>query len=335
MILDDLFGVKLWGENIFRRLLHHISGNNYNSNKKPLVFQLPLIDTETLKKVQELELPEKMGLNTTYFGKVDGQYSTKSTLYYNDFDADTSTKLAAIGNSLIPKLESLVNEELVLGKSDFKCMILRYEGKDSKFGMHYDAEHPDCYRVLILYLGGGVVPPFCYVDENKELQKIHLTEGEGIFFKGSQTYHGVFPSGNKDTVRYMVGFQYQKKGTREKKSFCTELRGATISKIVFELLPYFFYYQLVSRYSFHLFFRPIPCFNYPSPICSFAFMLFGFVFSQRFNAYPYSIATVAKFYFILLFFTSQYLLSFHLVSYFLFTELFHPSAKGEFLEPSS
>lgn len=332
IILDDWFGMKIWGENIFRRILHHISGNNYNINKKPLLFQLPLLDEETVKIVQELKLPEKDSLNTTHFGKIDGQYSKKSTLYYNDFDIETSTILTMIGNSLIPKLESLVNEELVLGKSDFKSMILRYEGKESKFDMHYDAEHPDCYRVLILFLGRGVVPPFCYIDKNQELKKIHLEEGHGIFFKGSQTYHGVFPSGDTDTMRYMVGFQYQKKGTREKKSLCTEFRGAKMSKIIRILAPYLLYYQIISRLSLqHWIFHSVPFSYFPSPMFSMLMLVIGFMNSRRFNAYPYSIVSIAKFYSVLLLFTSQFMLSFHLLCYMLFTELFYPLAKGEFL----
>jgi hypothetical protein len=39
-ILDDLIGVKLWGENIFRRVLHHLSNNNFNIDKKKLIFRI-------------------------------------------------------------------------------------------------------------------------------------------------------------------------------------------------------------------------------------------------------------------------------------------------------
>jgi len=28
-LLDDLFGIKLWSENIFRRLSNHLSNNNF------------------------------------------------------------------------------------------------------------------------------------------------------------------------------------------------------------------------------------------------------------------------------------------------------------------
>ena len=30
--------------------------------------------------------------------------------------------------------------------------------------MHYDTEHPDCFRTLMMYEGVGTIPPFCYRD---------------------------------------------------------------------------------------------------------------------------------------------------------------------------
>ncbi len=310
IILDDFFGVTLWGENIFRRIIHHFSGNNYNPNKKPLVFHVPMITEETVHEIQQLSLPEKKALNTTYFGKIEGQYSTKSTLYYHDFDTETQMKLVSIGEKLIPQLESLVHEKLTMGNSDFKAMILRYEGKESKFDMHYDAEHRDCYRVLILYQGAGIIPPFCYMDQG--LQKIHLKEGEGIFFKGSQTYHGVFPSGNDTTLRYMLGFQYQKENTREQKSFCSELRRSSVSKITLLFLPYVMYYRVLSRISYWT----------PPWMYSMAMLFIGYRYSVYFGAYPYSLKSVTQTYIFLLLCTLNPVLSFHILSYFLFTELF-------------
>jgi len=310
IILDDLFGIRLWGENIFRRVIHHFSGNNYNPNKKPLVFHVPMITNDTLEEIQNLLLPEKKALNTTYFGKLEGQYSTKSTLYYHDFNTETQTKLVSIGEKLIPQLESLVPDELTMGNSDFKAMILRYEGKESKFDMHYDAEHSDCYRVLILYQGGGIIPPFCYIDQG--LQKIDLKEGEGIFFKGSQTYHGVFPSGNENTLRYMLGFQYQKKNTREQKSFCSELRRSSLGKITLLLLPYFMYYQMLSYMAYIT----------PPFMISLVMLSIGYQYSVYFGAYPYSIKSISQVYLFILLCTMNPLLSFHILSYFLFTELF-------------
>ncbi len=47
-ILDDLFGIKLWGENIFRRVLHHISNNNFNSNKFVTVYLILFVNMEKL-----------------------------------------------------------------------------------------------------------------------------------------------------------------------------------------------------------------------------------------------------------------------------------------------
>lgn len=97
IILDDLFGVTLWGENIFRRVLHHFSGNNYNPNKKPLLFHEPMLDKDSLSQIAQLHLPNKYSLNTSYFGKLEGHYSIKSTLYYHDFDKETQNKLVSIG----------------------------------------------------------------------------------------------------------------------------------------------------------------------------------------------------------------------------------------------
>jgi len=70
-LLDDLFGIKLWGENIFRRLSNHLSNNNYNSNKEPLLYG-PLDLLEEVTSLQEMELPDIHSINTTWFGKIEG-----------------------------------------------------------------------------------------------------------------------------------------------------------------------------------------------------------------------------------------------------------------------
>lgn len=243
LILDDLFGIKLWGENIFRRLSNHLSNNNYNSAKDPLLYG-PLDLLEDVTSLQEMELPNIHSINTTCFGKMEGHYSTKSTIYYNDMSFDLQNTLCKLGIELIPKFESLCGDKLELGDSNFKAMVFRYEGPESKFDMHYDTEHKDSYRCLLLYKGRGTIPPFCYEDNG--LQKVHLKEGQGIFFRGTTTYHGVFPSGNEDPVRYLVGFQYQKVGTIQPKTFCSELRGKSIFQIVSLFTPYVLYYQALS-----------------------------------------------------------------------------------------
>ena len=47
-------------------------------------------------------------------------------------------------------------------------------------------EHKDSYRCLLLYKGRGTIPPFCYEDNG--LRKVHLKEGQGIFFRGTTEY---------------------------------------------------------------------------------------------------------------------------------------------------
>lgn len=324
-ILDDLFGIKLWGENIFRRVLHHLSNNNYNEEKKILIHRIDDLLTYDITKLKNLNLPDYKRLNTTIFAKYHGNYSKKSTLYFNDFDENTQKYLLSIGEKLKPIFENTLNEQLEMGESDFKAMIIRYEGKESKFSMHYDTEHQDCYRTLILYRGEGIVPPFCFVDDNGELIKVHLNEGDGIIFKGTQTYHGVFPSGNDNTIRYMLGFQYKKKGTKEKKSLCSELRNETYYEIFLTFLPYIIFYNVLSlldnkflkyiikknKYTLKLLLIIISC-------C----ILLSFKYSGYYGTkIIHSFKSLLYFYFFLLLFTFNPLLSFILLGYFVITEM--------------
>jgi len=55
------------------------------------------------------------------------------------------------------------------------------------------------------------------------------------------THHGVEPSNDPMTKRYMVGFQYIKKD-----SLCNQLRGSSIPTILSLFLPYAAYYQMAK-----------------------------------------------------------------------------------------
>lgn len=246
IILDDLFGIKLWGENIFRRLSNHLSNNNYDTKRKPFLFG-PLDLLEDVTELQNMELPNVKGINTTMAGKMEGHYSTKSTIYLNDMSITLQNSLCKIASDLIPTFESLCGDKLELGNSNFRAMIIRYEGPESKFDMHYDTEHKDSYRCLLLYKGRGIVPPFCYQDNGPQF--VHLKEGQGIFFRGTTTYHGVYPSGSENTIRYLVGFQYQKIGTIQPKTLCSELRGKSFYQISRLFMPYIMYYHFISYFA--------------------------------------------------------------------------------------
>lgn len=83
-IVDDLFGIKLWGENIFRRVLHHLSNNNFNSNKNNLIHRVNnLLSFETINQLKTLKLPNYNRLNNSFFAKYEGNYSKKKhSLFY-------------------------------------------------------------------------------------------------------------------------------------------------------------------------------------------------------------------------------------------------------------
>lgn len=117
IILDDLFGVKLWGENIFRRVYHHLSNNNYDPRKVPLLHEIkPLLTDEQVAYLQGLTFQKDTALNTTKLSLlVGGQYSPRSSIYYNDMDKDMQTKMEDMGNSFIPQFETILGTKLRLG----------------------------------------------------------------------------------------------------------------------------------------------------------------------------------------------------------------------------
>jgi len=248
IILDDLFGVKLWGENIFRRVYHHLSNNNYDHRRVPLLHKVRQLTDEQVTYLQGLTFDKDTALNTTKLSLlVGGQYSPRGSLYFNNMDKEMQTKMEDMGNSFIPHFESLLGTKLRLGDSNFRAIILRYEGANAQFGFHYDTEHPDCFRTLMLYDGAGTIPPFCYHD-GKGVQKVHFQVKDGILFRGTTTHHGVEPSKDPTTKRYMVGFQYIKDDSDgiEKHSLCNQLRGSSVQTILSLFLPYAAYYQMAK-----------------------------------------------------------------------------------------
>ena len=46
------------------------------------------------------------------------------------------------------------------------------------------------------------------MDGRQQRQRLPLQLGDGLVFQGTQTYHGVMPSNDPHTVRYMMGFQF-------------------------------------------------------------------------------------------------------------------------------
>ena len=247
IILDDIFGAKLWGENIFRRVYHHLSNNNYNPRKVPLLHKVKVLTDEQVTYLQGLTFQKDKALNTTKLSLlVGGQYSPRSSIYYNDMDKEMQTKMKEIGNSFLPQFETLLGTKLRLGDSNFRACLLRYEGANAQFGFHYDTEHPDCFRTLMLYEGGGIIPPFCYRDG--DLKKVHFQVKDGILFRGTTTHHGVEPSKDPTTKRYMVGFQYIKKDSAqvEQPNLTNQLRGSSIQAILSLFIPYAAYYQIAK-----------------------------------------------------------------------------------------
>jgi hypothetical protein len=325
IILDDLFGVKLWGENMFRRVYHHLSNNNYTEHKIPLIHhQTNLLTDDQLKYLQTTNFDTTdNALNTNKLSILLGNnYSPRDTLYFNNMTEQVQVKLEEIGNSLIPLFNKVLNTELRLADSNFRAIILRYEGENAQFGFHYDTEHKDCFRALILYDGKDPIPPFCYKDIHGDLNKLHFNINEGIIFRGTTTYHGVEPSNNQNTKRYLVGFQYIKLNSiqLEKPSLCNQLRGTTISNILRVFIPYAIYYngfRCLQHISYSVF---------PFKLNLFAIYI-GKKYSTKLsigNRIPNTYHSIFLFYIFCFFMTSDFIMAFNIVSYIVTTECFLP-----------
>ena len=167
-----------------------------------------------------------------------GNYSTKCTLYYNDFTPKQQQHLDQIGLALKPQLEALCGHRLHLGNSDFRCVLIRYEGKDTEFTCHYDTEPPNCYRTLFLVKAEGNLPPFIHYDKSGTPHEKHLELGEGIFFQGTRTYHCVGRTNDPNMKRYMIGWQYSTDNRVTDTTLCNMLRSETKLNIIKTLLPH-------------------------------------------------------------------------------------------------
>lgn len=243
LIVVDVLGLNtLWNERTDRRCLHHLQSFNYNYSKTPVIYQMSnMIDKQDMDTIVKFDGKEmsRFSMNSSkilscLFG---GQYSKKTTMYFNDFNEKQKKILETVAKKLKQKLEKICNKKLHLGKSDFKAALLKYEGKGAHFTWHYDTEPYNCYRTLTLIKKKGEIPNFVYMDKYHKKQEINFDLNEGIFFKGTQTYHGVDIADDDNMERWMLGFQfYSGEYASLSRSFCSELRGKDVMLVVKTLI---------------------------------------------------------------------------------------------------
>lgn len=239
----DIFGLnQLWRENFHRRVLHHLQGSFYNPNKTPwlrvVTKRISPPDLEYINSIKTEKHNCFSKVSPTLSKLVGGNYSNKCTLYYNDFTSTQQQYLDQIGLALKPQLEALCGHRLYLGNSDFRCVLLRYEGEGTEFTCHYDAEPSNCYRTLFLVKAEGTIPPFIHYDESGTPREKHLELGEGIFFQGTRTYHCVGRTNDPIMKRYMIGWQYSTDNRVTDTTLCNMLRSETKLNTIKTLLPH-------------------------------------------------------------------------------------------------
>jgi hypothetical protein len=258
LILVDILKLNdLWNENFHRRLYNHLKKPYYNKTKIPYIKYLTNMLTADdinyyfvlLQRYNKTKCLQN--INKTLSKLLSGLYSKKCSYYYNDFNNEDKLKLDKIGNKMLPKLEKIIGKKLVLCNSDFRAVILVYNGKDTEFTWHYDTEDTHCYRTIILLHKNGNIPKFTYIDKfgNKIVAPIENI-GDGIVFQGTKTFHSLQNVGTTDynMERIVIGFQYIEYGiTDNHKSLCSELRSKSVIETIKILTPNIILFFVLSR----------------------------------------------------------------------------------------
>jgi hypothetical protein len=135
--------------------------------------------------------------------------------------------------------------------------LIRYEGADSQFVIHHDTEPKNCYRTLFLVKKEGNPPPFIYYDKNRNKIETYFNEGEGLFFQGTKTFHGVGKSPDPNMKRYMIGWQYSTDNSIKDISLCSKFRGKSYFNIIKTVLPYILITLAISLLLWYILNDPI------------------------------------------------------------------------------
>ena len=258
-VMDICKLYTLYGENVFRRFFHNFENCEYNPKKIPYIEllnnNLNLLNDDDIILIKSIyNNTEKNTCTNTVLpilsSIMGGNYSNKCTYYYNDFNDSDKLLLDDIGNKMIPYFEKLTNKKLILNNGNFKYMMLSYEGEDTNFAWHYDAEHPQCYRTLFLFDSYGNISPFSYIDINGEKKHVVMKNKDGLFFKGTTTYHGVENSDDKNQIRRIVGWQYIEDPIHSKinPSLGSELKKKSIKYIICLAIIYIIIFSVLINY---------------------------------------------------------------------------------------
>ena len=150
---------------------------------------------------------------------------------------------------------------------------------------------------------------------------------DGILFRGTTTYHGVEPSNDQNTKRYLVGFQYIKSDSDqiEFSSLCDKLRGTCLYTIILTFLPYGIYYNMFRYLNRISIFQFIP-FELQF-FFSLYFIYIGWKYSTRVsigNKIPNTLHSICLFYLFVCIMTFDFMLALNITSYIITSETFLP-----------
>mmetsp|Transcript_19483 Transcript_19483/g.29481 ORF Transcript_19483/g.29481 Transcript_19483/m.29481 type:complete len:259 (-) Transcript_19483:244-1020(-) len=184
-----------------------LKGTQYDPSKTPYCVEIPFTLAE-----EEIELLVTMSktYNSNRSNRVHKFFSNVLGLFYSEnggriTSSDwTNTHKNALEDMYTTVLDRV--NSLNLGQGALypitpgyfgRIYCLKYAGTRSWFGWHYDGTTPNEYRaIFVISQSTQGAPVLSFVDENGQKITPQMHPGRGVLMQGSETWHGVGPSGD-------------------------------------------------------------------------------------------------------------------------------------------
>ena len=226
LVVGYIAQIRLWDENIWRRIYVHQSNNTYRRDLIPFVRKFT--PSAPVARAYELISPHCCTLKTSALSRRYGAFDADhrgGALYYNHLQhlltRSELCELAGIRDEMIREASALVGKPLhAFSSSMWNVFYLAYTGTHGKFGWHYDSERATDYRILVCVDatdGAGAVE---YIDETGVTRALTLAPGEAYILRGSQTFHRVRPNKSDNDRRIMIGFHCSEEARRTTHNLC-------------------------------------------------------------------------------------------------------------------
>lgn len=229
LFIIDISGIlNLYNQNIIRRVINmyrRLDFINFKNYLKPYCYKYKnMLDKNDIEKLQSINIPNKK--DTSFFTRKN----TTSHQYPINYSKNEIKIIDEIREKIKEKYEKKIGKKLYL-LYDKNTTIYRYYGKDSQHLWHVDPlNRPDIYNLILCIKKKGEISPLEFKNENNEINRIYLEEGDAALFCGGTTIHQVPPNNDKNSERTVLSipftssFELSKDNTMSN-NLCTHIQG--------------------------------------------------------------------------------------------------------------